>query len=165
LPVKGTLRILVVFAEIEYNTGTDPDPVTNIDDWMPHSLPDWADQILDVNIPSGTAQGLLTRYYQEASFGAYNVLGDYLLAPNNGGIFKVLRSQLTSDFDFSALITEINNQMAGNFITGHGLNNVSYFDNWTHVAGTIASPTGKPKITPSTDNPNLDKPEPNKKNM
>ncbi|MBC8488391.1 MAG: hypothetical protein H8D45_20380 [Bacteroidetes bacterium] len=153
LPVNGTLRILIVFAEIEYDTGTDPDPATNNDDWMPHSLPNWADQILDVNVPSGTPQGLLTRYYLEASLGEYNVLGDHLLAPNNGGVFKVLRSQLLSNFDFSALISEINSQMAGNFVTGHGLNNVSYFDNWTHVSGSPTNPSGKPKITPSTDNP------------
>ena len=69
LPAHGTVRILVIYAEIEYDVGTDPDPASNQDEWMPHSLPNWADDLYDVNIPAGTAQGLVTRYFQEASSG------------------------------------------------------------------------------------------------
>lgn len=91
IPASGTFRILIVFAEIEYDTGTDPNP-NSTSGWPIHSLPVWADQLLDPNVPTGTASGLLTRYFQEASFGQYNVIGDYLLSPTNGGIFTVKKS-------------------------------------------------------------------------
>lgn len=78
LPANGTIRLLMVFAEIDYDTGTDPNP-NSTDDWTVHQLPDWADDLFDPNTPTGQATGEVTRYFQEASFGNYLVLGDYLL--------------------------------------------------------------------------------------
>lgn len=147
LPASGTIRLLVVFAEIDYDTGTDPNP-NNQDEWNVGELPSWADDFLDYNIPSGQAQGMITRYFQEASFGAYNVIGDYLVkSPNSNEIFSVLNSDCQSQGYDKALINKINQVTNGNFYTGHSLNNVTYFDNWT------VTQIGKEKITPSIDNP------------
>jgi len=147
LPVHGTIRLLVVFAQIDYDTGTDPNP-NNQDEWDVGKLPAWADNLFDANVPSGQAQGLVTRYFQEASFGSFNVLGDYLVkSPNNDEIFTVLYSEIQSQGYDNALINKINQVTNGNFYTGHGLNNVTYFDNWTVTS------LGKEKITPTIDSP------------
>lgn len=146
LSPHGTIRVLVVFAEINYDTGTDPNP-TNTSGWNVGSLPVWANDLFDPNISQGTPTGFVTRYYHEASLGNYNVLGDYVLAPNNGGIFKINNSQVNSIGLQKALIQQVNSVMNGNLVTGHNLNNISYFDNWTKTE------IGKAKITPSIDAP------------
>ncbi len=61
LPASGTLRVLVVFAEIEY---ADPNYDPNLmgtSSWPVNNLPVWADDLFDVN-PSTNPQGLLTKY-------------------------------------------------------------------------------------------------------
>ncbi len=146
LSPHGTIRVLVVFAEINYDTGTDPNP-TNTSGWNVGSLPVWANDLFDPNISQDTPTGLISRYYHEASLGNYNVLGDYVLAPDNGGIFKVNNSQINLIGVQKALIQQVNSVMNENLVTGHNLNNISYFDNWTKMG------SGKPKITPSTDTP------------
>ena len=40
LPTKGTLRILLVFFEINYDTNVDPSPTSS--GWTAHALPTWA---------------------------------------------------------------------------------------------------------------------------
>jgi len=147
LPANGTLRILFVFVEIDYDTGTDPNP-NGTDEWPIHSIPVWAGNLLDPQVPTGQPNGLLTQYYQEASFGNYNLIGDYLVAPDNGGVFKILKSQASSQGHENAAINKINQQLNGNVVTANGLNNINYFDNWSKTT------SGKPKITPSIDSPN-----------
>ncbi len=116
LPVTGTIRVLVIFAQIEYDTGIDPNP-NNQDEWNVGVLPTWADNLFDPNIPSGQAQGLITRYFQEASFGSFNVLGDYLLkSPSSSEIFTVLNSDCLSQGYDKALCNKINQVTNGNFI-------------------------------------------------
>jgi hypothetical protein len=145
----GTIRVLVVFAEINYDTGTDPNP-NSTTGWSIGSLPDWVDELFDPIVePLGIPTGHITRYYHEASYGNYLVLGDYLLAPENGGIFKVQNSLIGQGSQglLSATIQQVNATMNGSFITGHNLNHASYFDNWTKME------LGKPNITPSIDSP------------
>ena len=78
LPTSGTLRILLVLVEVDNLAGTA--------DWPAHQLPFWVNNpdpnlnLFDWNVPSGTATGLLTRYFQDASSGHFNVVADYLLA-------------------------------------------------------------------------------------
>ncbi len=149
LPATGTVRILIIFAEIDYdvNPANDPNPNTNAD-WPLHSIPSWVDEFCDPNVPTGTAQGLFTRYYQQASSGNYYVLGDYLKAPYSGGIFSVKESEIAQSSYQGALKDEIEISMNGNFVTGNNLNSVTYFDNWTKTG------VYQEKITPSIDNPN-----------
>ena len=151
LSPSGTLRILFVMVEIDYDVNPNLDPNPNsTPGWPLHQLPVWANDLLDPNVPTGVAQGQMTRYYQQASSGNFNVIGDYLLAPTNGGLFKVDESTFSLyNYKHEAVCAHINTTMAGNFVTGHGLNNASFFDNWT------VTQYGVQKITPSTDNPKL----------
>ena len=128
LPANGTLRVLFVFVEIEYDVGIDPNP-NGTNEWPVNALPVWANNFLDPQIPTGQSNGLLTQYYQEASFGNYNLIGDYLVAPNNGGVFKILKSQASSVGHENAAINKINQELNGNVVTANGLNSISYFDN------------------------------------
>lgn len=147
LPATGTIRLLVVFAQIEYDTGTDPNP-NNQDEWNVGELPTWADDLFNPNLPLGQASGMITRYYQEALFGSFNVLGDYLVkSPSNNEIFTVLKSECDEEGYIGALCNKIDEVTNGFFFTGHGLNNVSYFDNWS------TTQVGKAKLTPSIDSP------------
>lgn len=69
LPTYDTLRILVILIE--------QDGAADSPDWPAHSLPIWVDNpdpntnLFDYNVPSGTATGLLTRYFQDASSGRF----------------------------------------------------------------------------------------------
>ena len=71
MPTSGTVRILVVPCEVNYTSGiTDPTGPAGTTHWPAHSLPDWLDnspspvKAFDVNVPTGTATGLFTRYFQ-----------------------------------------------------------------------------------------------------
>jgi len=150
LPSTGVIRVLIVFAEYEYLNGGDPTPAQGTAGWPAHSLPTWADDLTDVHAPTGNAKGVITRYYQMASSGNYTVLGDYLLAPDNGGIFKVqTESAYTVEPDNQKLMATVDQKTGGNFITAHSLNNISYFDLWTCPDNEY----GLPKVTPGTENP------------
>ena len=146
LPANGTVRVLFVFVEIDYDTGIDPNP-NGTNEWPVNALPVWANNFLDPQIPTGQSNGLLTQYYREASLGNYNLIGDYLIAPDNGGVFMILKSYANSVGHENAAINKINQLLNGNVVTANGLNDISFFDNWTT---TVA---GKPKITPSIDLP------------
>jgi hypothetical protein len=77
LPVKDTLMVLVIFAEVEYDTLAHLDQLPHgTADWKPGQLPVYASQLFHhtyVDQP----QALLTRYYRESSLGNFEVLGDY----------------------------------------------------------------------------------------
>lgn len=153
LPTSGELRILFVFYEINYTGGTDPTPPNGNPSWPAHQLPLWANDIADVYAPGGASTKALTRYFQLASSGNFTVLGDYLLAPNNGGIFSVNCNNCNQNTDYPTLILpEINSLMAGNIVTGSGFTSVTDFDKWTTGSGTTGP--GQPKINPSTESPN-----------
>lgn len=78
LPVKDTLRVLVVFVEIDYDIDSDlEDLPKGSDDWPVGKLPVYADSIFDVHWQEN-AVGIMTRYYRESSLGNFVVLGDYL---------------------------------------------------------------------------------------
>ena len=139
-----------MFAEYDYVNGGDPTPAEGTVGWPAHTLPVWANELTDVNDPVGEASGVMTKYYQMASSGNYTVLGDYLLAPDNGGIFKVqTESILAVEPDNQELMAAVDQKTGGDFITAHGLNNISYFDLWTCPDNEY----GLPKITPGTENP------------
>jgi len=150
LPASGVLRVLIVFAEYDYSNGGDPTAANGTTGWPAHNLPTWANELTDVNPPLGDATGVLTRYYQMASSGNYTVLGDYLLAPDNGGVFKVhTDSSHAINPDNTKLIAAVNAKLGNNIVTGHGLNDISFFDLWT----CTDTDYGLPKTTPSTENP------------
>src|SRR5690554_1149099 len=86
LPASGTLKVLVVFAEIDYTVGSDPVP-SGTSGWPVGDLPIWADDLFDTAVLPNP-HGLISKYYRQASSGNFNVIGDYLVSPFNNGVFR-----------------------------------------------------------------------------
>lgn len=78
LSPHGTLRVLVLFCELEYDLspGRDPQPQGG-EHWPKGKLPIWADELFDP-YPAAAYLGQITRYYHDMSLGRYTLLGDYL---------------------------------------------------------------------------------------
>lgn len=77
LPAKDSLRILVVFGEVIYDTLPELEFIPNGNKiWPKGSLPTYADSLFDVQATS-TKAGRVTQYYQEISLGNLKVFGDY----------------------------------------------------------------------------------------
>ncbi len=150
LPASGIIRVLIVFAEYDYINGGDPTPASGTESWPAHSLPVWANELTDFNPSAEKALGVITKYYQMASSGNYQVLGDYLLSPDNGGIFSVpAESNNSVGPNNSELIGVVNSKLATNIQTAHGLNSIDYFDLWSCPENEY----GLPKQTPSNEFP------------
>lgn len=143
LPTSGTLRILVVLIEQDGAAGST--------EWPAHSLPVWVNNpdpninLFDHNVPSGVATGLLTRYFQDASSGHLNVVADYLLAPNNGGIFHTsfIPNPQIPDAVRTAAITAVNLELGTNIVTGHGYTSINDFDKWETATPTTGQGLAK----------------------
>ena len=89
LSPQGEIRFLLAFVELEYsNPSEDPSPTGTVE-WPVGQLPVWKDDLLGNHAPSGLSNKHLTKYFQMASSNGHIVLGDYLLAPDNGGVFKI----------------------------------------------------------------------------
>lgn len=125
----GEIRFLVAFIELSY-ANPDKDPsLYGSDEWRPGELPSWRDSLLSTFSPDGISNCYLTKYYQNASSNNHIVLGDYLVAPTNGGVFQV--NTVNGEVGTSSIVNAINQQMGDTIMTAHGLNSISYFDNWT----------------------------------
>src|SRR5690554_3053876 len=113
LPVEDTLRVLMVFVEIDYDTDVELEVLPDgREQWKPGELPDYANEVFDV-YPKENPEGTMTRYYTESSLGNFLVLGDYLpklyrvkwsSIGNRGipGLMRELTNRLNAD---SALIS------------------------------------------------------------
>lgn len=78
LAPHGTIRILVLFAEVDFDVSPDKDPQpTGSENWAKGKLPKWRDRLFDP-FPLPLQQADVSRYYQDISLGRYIVLGDYL---------------------------------------------------------------------------------------
>lgn len=146
LPTEGTLRILIVFCEINYQN-PDEDPTKGGNEvWPAGRIPAWADDLVDPFPPSSafTAKGL-TGYFLHASSGKLLILGDYLKHPVDGKIFSA------SKYDIRELVNNINEALGNRIVTQSGLNDIQHFDHWT--LGTPETGPGLPKISPSTESP------------
>jgi len=78
LSPHGTIRILVIFVEIHYDVKPEKDPQPEgHPTWAKGELPSWADNLFDPHeLPQQKA--MVSRYFEDISFGQYTVLGDYL---------------------------------------------------------------------------------------
>ncbi len=75
---EGRFHVLVVFAEIDFDsTFGHLDPVHSKGGWKwpSHRLPDWRDDLFSGD---SSGDGLMTKYFRQASFGKFQVTGDYL---------------------------------------------------------------------------------------
>lgn len=152
MTTSGVVRILIVLAEVEYiSPGVDPTPPGGTTGWPAHQLPTWANSLCDWDEPVGTATGIFTRYYQEASSNNFIVLGDYLMAPDNGGVFKV--QSTTGSVGPAQAIAAVNSALGTSIVTGHGFSSIDDFDLWN--LESPGSGPGEPKITPSTESPRM----------
>src|SRR5690606_8486226 len=137
LPTYDTLRILVILIE--------QDGAADSPDWPAHSLPIWVDNpdpntnLFDYNVPSGTATGLLTRYFQDASSGRFHVIADYL-KPDSAAIFHTTGPTGS----VSAAIAAVNSQASG-FLTVHGFTSIGDFDKFTAYQDINNTYLGLPK--------------------
>ena len=134
LSPHGTIRVLVIFSEVEYDKHPELDPQpTAPDHWPKGGLPVWKDDLFDP-FPSATPKGMVTRYYHDMSLGGFTVLGDYLTAP------VVVRESLYPALrDWSGMAWDEANKQ-GSLRTAHGLT-IADLDLWTD-----ARKQGLPKI-------------------
>ena len=111
LPVKDTLRILMVYAELV----SDPDDPGNIRGWVAGTIPPDPGYLFDHQLlPGEEPQGFITKYYYQASFGKYIVLADYY--PE---IVSIDYSRVRSR-GFDQVLNIMANNDADDIITEHG---------------------------------------------
>ncbi|MCB0766729.1 MAG: hypothetical protein KDB95_05925 [Flavobacteriales bacterium] len=78
LSPHGTIRILVLFVEIDFDAKPEKDPQPNgAEHWHKGQLPTWKDRVFDP-FPMAVQKADVSRYYQDISLGRYTVLGDYI---------------------------------------------------------------------------------------
>lgn len=126
LSPHGTIRILVLFAEIDYDEQPEKDPqAKSLDHWPIGRLPTWADDMFDVQ-PLKSPKGRITRYYHDMSLGNYTVLGDYVdrMITLRESEYKNLRNSTSLS---AAAVAEANK--FGELRTRHRLS-VADFDLW-----------------------------------
>jgi hypothetical protein len=126
LSPHGTIRVLVLFAEVEYdkNPGKDPQPKGSTL-WPKGQLPTWKDDMFEQNpVPSPNA--MVTRYYHDISMGQYVVLGDHVdrLLTLKESAYPTLHQHMNLS---TAAVQEANK--LGSLRTAHGLG-IADFDLW-----------------------------------
>lgn len=134
LPSKGAIRIFLVYAEVV----NDPDEPGFIRSWEPGKMPRNPGYFFDHELKQGKqAEGILTKYYQQASFGEFQVLADYY--PRLISIdFNRLKGR-----GFKQILDTIMKQTGNDILTANGYSvNAGDFDFFS-----LASGHGKPKIS------------------
>lgn len=126
---RGQIRFLMAFVELEYGDTTCDPSLHGTPEWPVGQLPLWKDELLEYNVPNGLSNCAITKYYQLASSNDLIVLGDYLVAPDNGGVFKMSSDSGVVKKD--SIINTINRKLGDSFTTAHGFSSISYFDVWT----------------------------------
>lgn len=114
----GEIRMFVVFADVVDDTNTSHVPF-----WNSGCLPEYADEIID-DYATENFTSYISKYFSEASFGAFRVTGDYypnLIELNNNNI---RRNGLDE-------VVEYLNQLPGNDIVTHNGHHLIDFDRWS----------------------------------
>ncbi len=134
LPARGKLRIFLVYAEVM----NDPDEPGSVSGWEPGKLPRNPGYFFDHELkPGEQAKGILTKYYQQASFGVFQVLADYY--PDLISVdFKTMASR-----GFRQVLDSILQQTGEDVVTANGYSvNAGDFDFFSRAQGH-----GKPKAS------------------
>jgi len=133
---KGQLHVMVVYAEMEFDSSyqhLDPCKPKGSWKWGSHKMPEWKDDLF-----SGTPDGeaLMTRYFEQASFGNFSVTGDFLdtlitvkiseVKNNKGAI--VTREAFGNNYYKRAVLSKVNSLENPSFRFG---SKVEDFDRWT----------------------------------
>ncbi|MGH2567127.1 MAG: hypothetical protein ACRDGA_02225, partial [Bacteroidota bacterium] len=125
LPAKGTVRVLVVFAQFKDD---QQDPTNG--NWPSGQLPPWSDQLFATEAAAHYPEWTVSDYYAQMSNGEYHVLGDVypklvtttlnsdeyaLYKMTFSDINKEILSKIDPDVDFSTYdwwsITKYNNRV------------------------------------------------------
>ncbi len=127
LPANGTLRIFLVFAEAL----NDPDEPGYMEGWEPGKLPRNPGYFFDHDLkPGEQPEGMLTRYYYQASFGAFLVLADYY--PE---LISIDFREMTNR-GFTQVLDAIMNRTGRDVITANGYSvNAGDFDFFSMASG------------------------------
>lgn len=127
LPVSDTVRILLVYAEVV----NDPDEPGTVSGWEPGSLPPQPSVFFQPAIVEGQPiTGMMTRYYHEASFGQYVLLGDYY--PE---LISIDYSELKGD-GFRQVMDILNNSPGDDVVSAGGYSlRAGDFDRFTSARG------------------------------
>jgi len=75
---EGRLHVLLIFAEINFDgdfAHLDPIAPEGTKDWKPRKIPWWKDKLFSKE-PDGNSY--MTKFFRQASFGKFQVTGDYL---------------------------------------------------------------------------------------
>ena len=97
---NGTLRIFFIFTDVDDDPYDKPIP-----GWEVNQLPRYKDSIVDFSV-SSTMQYGISRYYQQASFGSLNVIGDYYKK-----LFHLAQSNIDDEFYYlDNPLAELNNK-------------------------------------------------------
>ncbi len=136
LPVKGTLRIFLVYAEVL----NDPDEPGFLQGWEPGKLPRNPGYFFDHRLePGDQPKGILTRYYHQASFGEFQVLADYY--PR---IISIDFNKMNGR-GFRQVLDTIMQQTGENVITANGYSvNSGDFDAFSRASGHGTPKASKP---------------------
>ncbi|MDE6112353.1 MAG: T9SS type A sorting domain-containing protein [Bacteroidales bacterium] len=160
LPTQGTLKVLVVFAEV---TG-DPDYNSPTGSWVAGKMPPNADKLFDkkvyvlgsepanaendrISVPSIVIPGqfyyptnVMTKFFYDASFGNLVVTGDYY--PN---LIQIPYSELTGQYDADIKVMDVLASKS-NLKSATGLSIPADFDAWTRSGDYLEknkTPDGK----------------------
>ncbi|MFT4847332.1 MAG: hypothetical protein ACJAZC_000686 [Cryomorphaceae bacterium] len=77
LPTQGTVRILMVFVEVDHDKDSSVDDYPKgHKNWKVNQMPEYKDDLFNV-FEGEDSLKTLTQYYSECSFGGLTVLGDY----------------------------------------------------------------------------------------
>jgi hypothetical protein len=128
------MRIFLVYAEVI----NDPDEPGHMEGWEPGKLPRNPGYFFDHDLNRGDRpEGILTRYYHQASFGEFLVLADYY-----PGLISVDFNNM-SGMGFRQVLDTIMRQTGDGVITANGYSvNAGDFDFFSLAAGH-----GKPKAS------------------
>lgn len=148
LSPHGTIRLLVIYAEMDYDKTPGKDPLNggDLDHWKKGQLPNWKADLFDPQL-SKKPHGRVTRYFNDMSMGNFIVLGDYLDV-----MVTIKESELKSINSYASaarMARDLANEM-GTFRTGSGLG-ISDFDMWTDGAKSGEKKINKPDDPHSFD--------------
>lgn len=126
LSPHGSIRVLVLFAEIDWDIDPARDPAPkDLGHWPTGELPTWKDDLFDPH-PQQPPVAQVSRYYHDISLGRYQVLGDYL-----DRLITIRQSDyptVTNAHGIGTLAARVANA-TGTLTTRHGLG-IADFDQW-----------------------------------
>jgi len=126
LSPHGTIRVLVLFAEVDWDVDPTKDPAPkDLPHWPVGQLPTWKDDLFDA-YPQQPPRAQVSRYYNDISMGHYQVLGDHV-----DRLITIKQSSypaVTNAHGIGSLVAQEASR-TGTFVTRHGLA-IADFDQW-----------------------------------